>query len=70
MDSIVKKLTDEELEKAFFEFKELRESGILPSGIIRQCIAEFKSKYPSDMSITNMGNEILYEIALRKYIVN
>lgn len=67
VEELVGKLTDDELQKAFFEIKEWRKTGVLQDGIVRETHNHLEMTNGTNIPIFTMSEPFLWEIARRKY---
>ncbi|WPQ59668.1 hypothetical protein [Paenibacillus polymyxa] len=66
-ESIIEKLSDEQLKQAYEEIKAWRDSGMLENGIIRDVQNELQSANGSNVNIFTLSEPFLWEICKRRY---
>lgn len=66
-ESIVEKLSDEELERAFYEIQEWRKTGVLIDGIVRETHNFLEMTNGLNIPIFTMSEPFLLEIARRNF---
>jgi hypothetical protein len=66
-EEVVQQLTDDELKLAYFEIKEWRSTGVLPSGVLRTAHEKFEKITETDQNLRITEDAILLEVARRKF---
>lgn len=67
IEDVIQKLTQEELDKCYFDFKELNTTGILPNGFTKILITKIEKEILMDYGVAHIEKEILRETARRHY---